>query len=308
MNRKTGMRYALALLLMIVIMAGWCTVFFVRGLIGAAAWWFMIGFSFVGIAIGVVSVIVLIRHIWLKRSVKRLWFLVLVLSFVAASPIGVLLGIWPAAYSADMDSAKPNATVRLPFREAAITGWGGDDLKHNQHALWPMERWAYDFMMGPALTGSKRLEDYGIFGADVLAPASGTIVGVYDEEEDQRPGNEDYKTMQGNYVYLKMDSTGTYLVMAHLKQGSVTVKEGQHVNEGDLLAQAGNSGASSEPHLHLHHQRQDPSKASMFLTEGLPLFVRDVKGPSMPKGGVEVIGGRKVLIGDVLTPLEASKE
>ena len=42
------------------------------------------------------------------------------------------------------------------------------------------------------------------------------------------------------------------------------MREGQHVNEGEFLAQVGNSGSSSEPHLHIHHQRQDPSKVSMF--------------------------------------------
>ncbi|USB32301.1 M23 family metallopeptidase [Paenibacillus sp. YPG26] len=306
MNRRIGIRHVLALLLLIVIVGGWCAVYVAGGLIGAAAWWLMIGFSVVGIAIGIVSVIILIRRIWLKRRVGRGWPLVLVLSLIAASPLGVLLGIWPAAYPADLASAKPAVSVRLPFREAAVTGWGGDDLKHNRHALWPMERWAYDFMMEPALTGSNRLEDYGIFGADVLAPVSGTIVGAYDGEEDQKPGTEDYQTMLGNYVYLKIDSTGTYLVMAHFKQGSLAVKEGQRVKEGDFLGQAGNSGASSEPHLHLHHQRQDPSKSSMFLTEGLPLYFRDVEGPSMPRGGVEVIGGQEVLSGDVLKPLDSS--
>ena len=40
------------------------------------------------------------------------------------------------------------------------------------------------------------------------------------------------------------------------------MREGQHVNEGEFLAQVGNSGSSSEPHLHIHHQRQDPSKVS----------------------------------------------
>ena len=73
------------------------------------------------------------------------------------------------------------------------------------------------------------------------------------------------------------------MVLAHLKKGSIKVKEGQHVNEGEFLAQVGNSGSSSEPHLHIHHQRQDPSKVSIFFSEGLPLYFRTEKGVIMPE-------------------------
>lgn len=78
-------------------------------------------------------------------------------------------------------------------------------------------------------------------------------------------GSDDFQSMAGNHIYLRLDETGTFLVLAHLKKGSIKVKEGQHVNEGEFLAQVGNSGSSSEPHLHIHHQRQDPSKVSIFF-------------------------------------------
>lgn len=71
--------------------------------------------------------------------------------------------------------------------------------------------------------------------------------------------------MAGNHIYLRLDETGTFLFLAHLKKGSIKVKEGQHVNEGEVLAQVGNSGSSSEPHLHIHHQRQDHLIRVCFL-------------------------------------------
>ena len=70
----------------------------------------------------------------------------------------------------------------------------------------------------------------------------------------------------------------------------IKVKEGQHVNEGFVLAQVGNSGSSSEPHLHIHHQRENPSEVSMFYTEGLPLYFRTKKGALMPERGTYVKG------------------
>lgn len=83
--------------------------------------------------------------------------------------------------------------------------------------------------------------------------------------------------MAGNHIYLRLDETGTFLFLAHLKKGSIKVKEGQYVNEGEALAQVGDSVSSSEPHLHIHHQRQDPSNTSMFIAEGLPLYFRNEK-------------------------------
>ena len=74
------------------------------------------------------------------------------------------------------------------------------------------------------------------------------------------------------------------MVLAHLKKGSIKVKEGQHVNEGEFLAQVGNSGSSSEPHLHIHHQRQDPSKVSIFFRKDYH-FTFELRRVIMPEKG-----------------------
>lgn len=159
----------------------------------------------------------------------------------------------------------PKAVVRFPLNERALIGWGGDRLEMNYHVIKPNERWAYDILIPPAEVKSSKLEDYGIYGAKVMAPASGTVVLINNNEQDLVPGSDNFQSMAGNHIYLRLDETGTFLILAHLKKGSINVREGQHVNEGEFLAQVGNSGSSSEPHLHIHHQRQDPSKVSMFL-------------------------------------------
>jgi murein DD-endopeptidase MepM/ murein hydrolase activator NlpD len=46
--------------------------------------------------------------------------------------------------------------------------------------------------------------------------------------------------------------SGRYAIYAHLKPGSVTVKEGEHVGRGQVLGRLGNSGNSGAPHLHFH--------------------------------------------------------
>ncbi|OWA36295.1 hypothetical protein B9G55_08985 [Saccharibacillus sp. O16] len=224
---------------------------------------------------------------------------------------GALAGAWPAlwfagvgqmAYPADASKTSPSVTIVSPFAEETIVGWGGDELRGNYHVVAPNERWAYDLLAVPAGVGSTRLEDYGIYGKAVFAPAAGTIVEAKDGEADHAPGESESETLAGNHIYLRLDETGTYLVLAHLMRGSVTVEAGQHVEVGTPLGRVGNSGSSSEPHLHLHHQRQNPAETNLFVSEGLPLYFKGLSGAFMPTGGVEVQGGRDVPTGEKLVP------
>ena len=84
----------------------------------------------------------------------------------------------------------------------------------------------------------------------MLAPADGRIVEVTDGYADTPPGtNGDH----ANNLVVDIGG-GRYVVMAHLKQGSVTVRVGDVVRRGQPLAAVGNSGHTNEPHLHLQVQ------------------------------------------------------
>lgn len=174
--------------------------------------------------------------------------------------------------------------------EQTVVGWGGDTTKDNlPHVIWSSERWAYDLVMEPYDIESENNEDYGIWDKEVYSPVSGTVVAAYDDEADIEPGTEEFSSMEGNYVYIKIDETGTYLLLNHLKKDSVSLKVGERVNPGDLIGRVGNSGSTSEPHLHIHHQRQDPTKVIYpILAEGLPLFFEGINGDKVPGKG-EVI-------------------
>ncbi|WP_199910036.1 M23 family metallopeptidase [Paenibacillus sp. CAA11] len=299
MWRKWRGSRLLLLILAVVLIVGWGNIYVVKGAWGVASWWFLMAFGAFGLLSAIIAVCALIRTAYIRKRLAPIWSAVLILSLVAAWPLFWLLGLWQIAYPADLSKMSPAVSVRLPLDEHVLVGWGGDTLKSNYpHVVVPSERWAYDLLVQPAGTGSQRLEDYGIYGAEVFAPASGTIVGASDKEEDHRPGTDEHDSMPGNHIYIRLDETGTYLVLAHLMKGSIKVQVGDHVAEGDLLAKVGNSGSSSEPHLHIHHQRQDPSSTSMFLSEGLPLYFRDIEGPSMPKGGMRLEHGKEVPAGD----------
>ncbi|MCC2372645.1 M23 family metallopeptidase [Bacillus paranthracis] len=277
-------KYVLVILVAFLL-TSWSVIYLVNGIISVVFWWSIQAFSFVSSFILIGSVLLFVwKDIFRKRIDRTLLFIVL-FSIIGAWPLGWFANIGGLAYPANVHSTSPKVVVRFPLNERALIGWGGDRLETNYHVIKPNERWAYDILIPPAEVKSSKLDDYGIYGAKVMAPASGTVVSINNDEKDLVPGSDDFQSMAGNHIYLRLDETGTFLVLAHLKKGSIKVKEGQHVNEGEFLAQVGNSGSSSEPHLHIHHQRQDPSKVSMFLSEGLPLYFRTEKGVIMPEKG-----------------------
>ncbi|MBH5316468.1 M23 family metallopeptidase [Paenibacillus sp. GSMTC-2017] len=303
MSIKIAMPRVILALLFTILTLCWISILGNGGVSAVASWWFLIGFGVIGCLLFILSLSMLAGNVRRRTRIRKSWIITLFLSVIAIWPLGWIFDVGKIAFPLRVEVATPAATVRFPLIQPTIVSSGGDKLKNNHHAVWPMERWAYDLLMEPVSVGSTELDDYGIYGAEVVAPSAGEIIDVYDEEQDGVPGTENFETMLGNYVYLHMDETDTYLVLSHLKQRSIVVKAGQRVKEGELLGQVGNSGASSEPHLHIHHQRQNPTTTHMFLTEGLPLYFRNIYGPAMPVGGNTKVDGKNIPTGDRITPL-----
>ncbi|WP_235439847.1 M23 family metallopeptidase [Paenibacillus sp. DMB20] len=259
--------------------------FFIGGIFGAYSWAILklvlpiIGV--LGLLINLVMFIILI--VKKKRSLKL--FTNVMLNIALIFPILMTMNIIPYAYPNTITRAQPSITVSWPLAEKTVVGWGGDSVKDNlPHATWSSERWAYDLVMEPHNINSDSNEDYGIWDKEIHSPVSGIVIAVSDNEADITPGSENFISMEGNHVYIKIKETGTYLLLNHLKKDSVTVEVGDHVKQGDVIGRVGNSGSTSEPHLHIHHQRQDPTKViHPVLAEGLPLFFKDINGDLMPK-------------------------
>jgi len=110
--------------------------------------------------------------------------------------------------------------------------------------------------------------NYVTFGTPVLAPCRGEVVKVLDVHPDMTVPEMDRDNLPGNYVAI--DCGDYFMILAHLRRGSITVIEGERVEVGDALGQMGNSGNSSEPHLHLHAQRGLPKDAPL---SGEPLWL-----------------------------------
>lgn len=109
---------------------------------------------------------------------------------------------------------------------------------------------------------------YTTFGVPVLSPCEGQVALVMDGLRDQPVPVMDREHMAGNFVAI--DCGGFFVVLAHLRQGSIAVAEGEAVSVGQTLGEMGNSGNSSQPHLHVHAQRGLPQEAPL---SGEPLWL-----------------------------------
>jgi len=151
-------------------------------------------------------------------------------------------------------------------------------------------------------TDSSKLSDYFGYGRAVLAIGDGTVTEVGTEFKDSLTGDptkysEEFfrKLMNelvpkigltnavcGNYVVIN-HGNGEYSAYAHLKEGSITKKVGDHVKRGEAIARLGNTGHSTSPHLHF--QLMDGT--DFFESNGLPVLFNNVKAQEMNSNLVE---------------------
>ncbi len=148
--------------------------------------------------------------------------------------------------------------LSLPFKGEWTVVWGGDTKELNYHVESEAQKNAFDIVItndkGVSYkTDGKTNEDYYAFGKELIAPCDGEIVLVVDGIKDNKPGELNPIYIPGNTVIIKT-AKNEYLFFAHFKQNSIKVKQGQKIKQGQLLGLCGNSGNSSEAHLHFHIQ------------------------------------------------------
>ncbi len=146
----------------------------------------------------------------------------------------------------------------LPFTGEWTVIWGGDTKEQNHHHLNKAQNFAFDIVITDDVgksykTNGKHNEDYYAFGKELLAPCDAEVVMVVDGIKDNIPGNVNPIYVPGNTVVLKTVKN-EFIFFAHFKQHSIVVKEGEKVTVGDTLGLCGNSGNSTEAHLHFHVQ------------------------------------------------------
>jgi len=171
-----------------------------------------------------------------------------------------------------------NATMLLlPFEGEWFVFWGGDTKEKNYHHTNQSQRFAFDFVQTDSLgrharTDGRRNEDFYAWEQHVVAPAAGIVIEAIDGVKDNEPAVMNQYSALGNSVTIQ-HSDSEYSVLSHMRRGSVKVKAGDKVTQGQLLGLCGNSGNSSEPHIHYHLQN---TPVFQFAT-GIKVFFEKVK-------------------------------
>ena len=241
------------------------------GPIGLACW--KIGSDFllwVIVAAGLL-LIALVWSLWRRPMVNR-WRIMGVGAILALVAATFMYRVYPSSYN-----NRPSAVrFRLPLDGPILVGWGGATPDVNYHVIAPEQRWAYDLLVaenGSTHRGDgSRCEDYYCYGLPVLAPADGKVVDVLYDMPDQPVGALGGMPAGGNQIVIEV-APRELLYLCHLQRGSLLVKKGDRVEQGQPLAKVGNSGNTSEPHIHIHLQNTMLDD----FGEGIPLYFHNYR-------------------------------
>ena len=183
---------------------------------------------------------------------------------------------------------KPKTSLVHPLKGRSIVYDGHDGYSHHRRFEFThpylqslginsnFMRYSYDFCTvnenGDMFKDKgEKNEDWYSFGAPVYATGGGKIIAWFDGREDDGSFNpDDFKTealaLYGNYIAID-HLNGEVSIYGHLKKGSLKVKPGDMVRQGQVVAEMGASGSAHIPHLHYELRTGADLKA-----EGLPSY------------------------------------
>ncbi len=225
----------------------------------------------------------------------------------------IKVGTYPEELSIDtapLTVGRGPVAITSPLRgDHWLAGNGPSNASGHRRALIPIDghaaiaqRFAIDWVRirdeGKTFKGDEKdNKNYLAYGNDALAVADGVVTETKDGIPENVPGADSravpitLETVGGNHVILDIGG-GHFAFYAHLQPGSLRVKLGDKVRRGQVLGLVGNSGNSTEPHLHFHIENGNSPLGAEGLPYTLPSF--EVVGhgwdwkPTNAKGPAEV--------------------
>jgi hypothetical protein len=184
---------------------------------------------------------------------------------------------------------QPVPVLAAPFGPGEwLAGNGPSNFSDHRRTLVPVsggvfiaQRFATDWVMvgkneNTFHDSREKNKNFWGFGQPVYAVGDGEIMEVVDKFSDNRPDEPlkpvTLENIAGNHVILRI-APNQYVMYAHLKSGSIRVRGHQRVKSGATIAQIGNSGNTTAPHLHFQVMDRD----SPLAAEGVPYVFKDFK-------------------------------
>lgn len=122
-----------------------------------------------------------------------------------------------------------------------------------------------------------------------MAPGDGTIVQVVDGSIDIPPGERDRSVGVGNTIIID-HKNGEYSLLCHFKHNSIKIKVGDNVKQEDVIGLCGNTGNTSQPHVHFNLQ----DGPQMYSSKGLPAQFARIIVDGVEKENYEPIRNEQV--------------
>jgi murein DD-endopeptidase MepM/ murein hydrolase activator NlpD len=183
--------------------------------------------------------------------------------------------------------------LRLPFDGEWFVFWGGRTREQNYHVIARDQRFAYDFLImrdRSTFSGDAKVSaNYYCWNQPIYAPADGVVSESVDGVADNTPGVMNPSAAAGNHIVID-HGNGEFSLLAHFRNGTVVPKMGDHVKRGQLVGHCGNSGNTSEPHLHYHLQNAPHFGEGEGLPAQFQNYVAD--GKKVERG--EPVKGQKI--------------
>lgn len=160
------------------------------------------------------------------------------------------------------------------------------------------------------------------FGRPILSPIDGHVVAVHDGEPDHRARRSPLRVLAylltqgsrlrrglaavtGNHLVLAPEAGGPFVALAHLQAGSLLVRPGDRVTVGQKVAACGNSGNSTQPHVHV----QVMDSPDLLAARGLPMAFRSYlawpRGARQPRRVDAGVPGHRERVEPLLIPPQA---
>ncbi|MFZ4453575.1 M23 family metallopeptidase [Salibacterium aidingense] len=170
-------------------------------------------------------------------------------------------------YSTDEEAVE----LVFPLKNGVYyVGQGGNHPQINYHNTHPAQQFALDIVelnaIGSRASGiyPENLDAYRIYGEDLYSPCAGEIEESRNSLPDLTPPETNAEEPTGNYVQITCESEDVQVYIAHMQEGSLAVDEGDSVQQGDPIGIVGNSGNTTEPHLHIHAERDGEGVPMLF--------------------------------------------
>jgi murein DD-endopeptidase MepM/ murein hydrolase activator NlpD len=237
-------------------------------------WWFRTGARVRGVLtrVGLPAIVVgVLGMLVLPDATVAAWVAVAGFGFTV---LGLALSLWPGAPSIEPVEVTPPVSGRW----LGLNSPASKRPSHGTHGFG--QTYAIDLLYEPSPGDRPKFgegasfrppQDFPAFGQPLVSPVDGTVVTVHDRARDHRSRStwpaiiylmlvEGFarelggtRHVLGNHVVIDTGD-GVYATLAHLRRGSVTVRAGDRVRRGDLVGRCGNTGNSSEPHVHFQLQ------------------------------------------------------